>query len=156
MAASSGAVLEGHEHGGGEGHGGHAAAAGCEAHDGGHTGGHGGGHASHNASVEAEGAAPTLAISLAKDPVAGWNLRLQTTNFHFAPEHAGCADAPGEGHAHLYLNGEKVSRLYGPWAHIAELPAGETIISVSLNANSHAAIAVDGTPVSASVTVQAP
>ena len=64
VAASSGAVLEGHEHGGGDGHGGHAAAAGCEAHDGGHDGG----HASHNASVEAEGAAPTLAISLAKDP----------------------------------------------------------------------------------------
>ena len=146
-AASSGAELEGHAHGSDD-HGRHAVIAGCESHDGGHAG--------HDIAVEAEGPAPTLAIALTPDPVSGWNLRLDTTNFRFAPEHAGCADIAGEGHAHLYVNGEKTARLYAPWAHVASLPGGGAEVKVTLNANGHSPIAVNGEVVEAAMRVMTP
>ena len=33
----------------------------------------------------------------------------------------------GHGHAHLYINGEKVARLYSPYFYIAELEEGDQI-----------------------------
>ena len=146
-AVSTGAELEGHAHGP-EGHAGHEMTAGCESHDGDHAG--------HDMAVEATGPAPTLAIALTPDPVSGWNLRLDTTNFRFAPEHAGCADIAGEGHAHLYVNGEKIARLYAPWTHIASLPGGGAEVKVTLNSNGHAPIAVDGKAVEAGMKVMTP
>ena len=107
----------------------------------------------HSQTVEAEGPAPTLMIHVTKDPVAGWNLHVMTTNFVFAPERSGASHVPGEGHAHLYANGTKIARLYGPWFHIDSLPAGEVEIEVTLNTNDHSGIAVDGTPVRESMTL---
>ncbi len=75
-------------------------------------------------------------------------------NFRFSPENASTADVPGEGHAHVYVNGTKLARLYGNWMHIGDLPKGEVEVSVSLNANSHSPLMVDDEPVSAMVTVQ--
>jgi hypothetical protein len=37
----------------------------------------------------------------------------------------------------LYINGEKVSRVYGPWLHLPTLPPGRNEITVELNANNH-------------------
>jgi len=42
----------------------------------------------------------------------------------------------GEGHAHLYLDGEKVARVYGRWFHIPEPGPGAHSVRVTLNANS--------------------
>lgn len=101
-------------------------------------------------------ARPSLSAEIAADPAAGWTLRLTTQNFDFAPEHAGCAHEPGEGHAHIYVNGEKIARLYGPWFHLASLPKGDVTVEVGLYTNDHRAIAVNGVPVSASVAVSVP
>lgn len=101
--------------------------------------------------------APTLAISLAPDPVSGLNLHIQTTNFTFAPEHSGGPHVPGEGHAHLYVDGVKIARLYGPWAHIAELPLGAGELSVILTSNDHKTLAVNGLALAATIGLdQAP
>lgn len=97
--------------------------------------------------------APGLEIKLTKDPMAGWNLHVAPQNFRFAPELASQADTDGEGHAHVYINGIKLGRLYGNWLHIAELPKGEVEVTVSLNANSHSPLAVDGVPVEATVVL---
>lgn len=98
--------------------------------------------------------APGLAVEVFKDPMAGWNLHVTPTNFRFAPENASATDQPGEGHAHVYANGVKLARLYGEWMHIPELPKGQVEVKVSLNANSHGTLTVDGTPVEASVIVE--
>ena len=98
--------------------------------------------------------APGLEVMLAKDPMAGWNLHVIPRNFRFSPENASLADRPGEGHAHVYVNGAKLARLYGEWMHIDELPKGEVEIEVSLNANDHSQLTVDDVPVAASVAVQ--
>ncbi|HMQ93113.1 MAG TPA: hypothetical protein PKA33_16395 [Amaricoccus sp.] len=98
--------------------------------------------------------APTLDFGIAPDPVAGWNLRVMTSNFRFAPEHAGGPDRPGEGHAHLYANGEKIARLYGEWFHIDSLPPGTVELTVTLNANDHSGLAVGNAPLSVSRTIE--
>ena len=110
----------------------------------------------HETLIEANPAVdpPRLAIALHKDPVKGWNVELVTENFEFAPAAAGLEPKDGEGHAHLYIDGEKVARIYNQWYHIPNLPAGEHEITVTLNANNHAGISVEGRPVRASTEIQ--
>ncbi|MEM7753215.1 MAG: hypothetical protein AAF230_07360 [Pseudomonadota bacterium] len=100
--------------------------------------------------------APKLALDMTPDPVAGWNLNLQTENFVFAAERAGAAHVPGEGHAHIYVNGIKVARAYGNWFHLERLPPGTVEIEVTLNSNDHRSLMVGETPVAATVTFTNP
>jgi hypothetical protein len=102
--------------------------------------------------IEPDASAPTLAIDLQPDPVAGWNLHIQTTNFMFAPEHSGGAHVAGEGHAHVYVNGEKIARAYGDWFHLDGLPSGPVEIEVTLTSNDHQSLMVGDAPLSATLT----
>lgn len=141
IAAGNGVTFDGHDHGAPADHGGgHTELA---AHD----------H-SRSVSLPAGPDAPSVAIRLHKDPMAGWNLQVVPQNFRFAPENASAADADGEGHAHVYVNGEKLARLYAGWMHIPALPGGAEV-TVSLNTNSHSQLMVDGKPVEATLTVPA-
>lgn len=102
--------------------------------------------------VSAENA-PTVAMMLKPDPLAGYNLRVTVDRFAFSPEGASLAHQPGQGHAHVYINGEKLSRLYGEWMHIASLPKGKVTVEVTLNSNDHRPLAVNGTPISTSMSL---
>ena len=97
--------------------------------------------------------APTVAIAVQPDPMAGYNLHVMTENFTFSPQNASGDNVTGEGHAHVYINGEKLGRLYGNWMHIDALPQGAVEIAVTLNTNDHRPISVSGTPVSATQTL---
>jgi hypothetical protein len=110
---------------------------------------------SHGAgmAIPADGDAPSVNISVIKDPMAGWNLHVMPANFRFAPENASKAHIDGEGHAHVYVNGTKLARLYGPWMHLTNLPKGDTTIEVVLNSNDHRPLMVNDKKVSASVSV---
>lgn len=99
-------------------------------------------------------APPTVKMEVHRDPKAGWNLRAQVENFRFAPEHASTAHVPGEGHAHLIIDGKKVTRLYGEWYHIPALAPGTHKITVTLNANSHEDLTIEGKPISATQEVR--
>jgi hypothetical protein len=106
--------------------------------------------ATHHTQVNMDGAiAPTLHIAATKDAKDGWNVQLVTTNFRFAPEHASGAHSAGEGHAHVYVDGVKVGRLYGAWTHVsqANLSHGSHEIKVTLNTNDHNEYAVNGASV---------
>ncbi|HEX6982862.1 MAG TPA: hypothetical protein VF181_08880 [Balneolaceae bacterium] len=80
---------------------------------------------------------PTVGLSVYKDELAGWNIHLETENFTFTPENFGESHVPGQGHAHLYIDGRKEARLYSSWYHIPELLPGKHILRVTLNANTH-------------------
>ncbi len=82
-------------------------------------------------------AAPTIIAKIKKDPVSGFNLFLITTNFIFAPELSGLQHKDGTGHAHLYIDGQKIARLYGKSFHISEIPKGAESLEVTLNSNDH-------------------
>ena len=51
-------------------------------------------------------------IYVSKDEMSGVNIKLETTNFTFAPENVNKENVDGEGHAHLYIDGVKWGRLY--------------------------------------------
>lgn len=106
--------------------------------------------------VSSEHPAPELSIHLTPDPVSGWNLNIKAVNFRFAPEHAGGSHADGEGHAHIYVNGDKLARAYGTWFHLDALPVGPVELEVTLNSNDHRQLAVGDTPLSATLAFDNP
>ena len=132
LAAANNVALDGH-HDGPDARSGHA------------------GHARHGGTIELPAGpnAPTLDLRMVRDAASGWNLRIATTNFHFAPERVNAAHRPGEGHAHVYVDGKKLARVYAPWFHLGDLPAGTVEIAVTLNANDHSELTVAGTPLRA-------
>ena len=150
VAAANGVTFDGHDHGDPASHRSHAASVPRASAE---NAGHPGHDHDELLSVTAGPLAPGLEISVAPDPSSGWNLHIGTENFRFAPEHAGSGHVAGEGHAHVYVNGEKIVRQYGPWLHLPPLPDGEAVIEVTLNGNDHRMLAVDGKPLKASVTI---
>jgi copper(I)-binding protein len=127
-------------------------------HGGDHAGGHQHrqGHGHHKMlDLPADGDAPSLSLTAEPDAVGGWNLHVMAENFRFAPENVNGAYQTGEGHAHLYVDGKKIARLYGPWYHLGTLTPGRHELKVTLNANDHRPLAVDGAPVATVVTVEA-
>ena len=96
--------------------------------------------------LSAEIPVPEIMVHAQKDSMGGWNLHLMTKNFKFAPEKAGADHVSGEGHAHLYVNGKKVARVYDEWFHIS-LVKGVNKIKVTLNSNDHQDLYVNGEPV---------
>lgn len=137
VAAGNGITFDGHDHGDAASH------AGMD---------HGDGHDMvHDTLLEVTAAeVPKLEVTVVPDPVQGYNLNLAVEHFTFTPTAAGFEHVPGEGHAHVYVNGDKLGRLYGEWMHIASLPQGEVEIAVTLNSNNHSQLAVAGKPVAAS------
>lgn len=95
--------------------------------------------------------APVVDLQLIPLAGGGYNLRVQTLNFIFTPQNIDRDSVPGEGHAHLYLDGVKIARLYGEWHHLSALPADAEVLTVSLYANDHSLFTVDGLPVSDSL-----
>jgi len=98
------------------------------------------------------GSTPTVHAIIHPDPMGGWNLEVPTTNFRFSPENVSTQHIEGEGHAHVFVNGKKVARIYGPWMQLTGVQSGD-VISVGLNANNHKALAVNGQPITATATI---
>ena len=97
--------------------------------------------------------APTVSLKVTKDELQGWNIHLNTSNFKFTPQKFGKPHVVGEGHAHLYLDGEKVARVYGSWYHLSRLMAGTHTLKVTLNANTHDEYLYDGNIISDEVEI---
>lgn len=98
--------------------------------------------------------APTVELQVMADPMGGYNLQVETTNWTWAPERVNTDAVANEGHGHLYVDGQKVARLYGPWYNLSGLTPGQHDIRVTLNANNHATYAAaDGHAVEATASV---
>ncbi len=95
----------------------------------------------------------SVSLQVIADSVSGYNLRIVTEGFRYAPENAGAAHVPGEGHAHLYVNGVK-TRVYSEWFHLDGLAPGAHEVRVTLNANDHSPYAVGGAMVEDSLSLQ--
>lgn len=120
---------------------------------------HGSGPASgdgheHGGTVETSGM--SVAVTAEVDPIDGINVHIIPTGFVFAPERVNQADVDGEGHAHVYVDGEKVGRAYGEWFHLKGVAPGEREIRVTLQTNGHSEYVVDGQPVQAVTSVSVP
>ena len=97
-------------------------------------------------SVSAEvGANGGVSVGIAAD--GGWR---------WAPDSVDMEHEPGAGHAHIYVDGVKIGRVYGPGYDLAGLDPGERHIRVTLNSNDHKQLTVNGEPVEATAVVTIP
>ena len=103
-----------------------------------HKGGHQGGHHHHKkVEIPSTQEAPSVDLVVHKDAVKGWNLEVKVANFKFAPERINKDSIVNEGHAHLFVNGKKITRLYGSWYYLDNLEPGTNEVKVTLNTNKH-------------------
>ena len=70
----------------------------------------------------------------------------------FAPELVDQAHTAGDGHAHIYVDGEKLGRVFESSYRIENLSPGDHEIRVSLNTNDHRELVYDGRVAEATVT----
>jgi hypothetical protein len=97
---------------------------------------------------------PTIEANVTQDPMGSWLLQVSTTNFTFTPQDAGeSQNQKGKGHAHIYIDGEKLNRLYGKWYNLGKLEPGIHEIKVILNANNHAPYSYKGKEIADTVRV---
>lgn len=89
-------------------------------------------------------AQPQVTVSVVKDPKSGWNLIAAVSGFELTPLAVGGEHVPGEGHAHIYVDGRKLARVYTSAFHIEELPAGDVLIEYRLSGNDHVEYDVAG------------
>lgn len=99
--------------------------------------------------------APSLSLRLFLDRMDGFNVFLETQNFRFTPESVGSTIIANEGHAHLYVNGTKVARMYSPWHHLpsSQLREGINRIEVEFSTNDHSVWSLAGGPIGADVLI---
>ncbi len=111
-------------------------------------------HAHTSLDVSGWSATPSVTATLHTDAMGGFNLEVTPKNFTFAPQHVNGAVVAGEGHAHVYINGVKYTRLYGPWIYLpaAAFKSGENAVRVTLNANDHSDLSVGATVIETVVT----
>ena len=98
-------------------------------------------------------AIPSVGLTVFEDPKAGWNLQVAVDNFTITPENASTEHVDGEGHMHIYVDGEKLTRLYGEWWHLNGLTEGDHEVMVELSANDHRAYTLGGEPIVAMATI---
>jgi hypothetical protein len=96
---------------------------------------------------------PTVKLRVIKDTKKGWNLDLETSNFTFAPAKVNQPEEYREGHAHLYINGKKITRIYSDWFYLPALEPGRNEITVSLNTNDHKTLVLQGKKITDTVIV---
>lgn len=98
---------------------------------------------------------PQLGLQLRRDETDGYNLHLELRNFLMeSPDfRSDSSDPVVRGHAHLYLNGVKLTRLYAADLH---LPArlfrpGINSLQISINDHNHSVWAIDKEPIQATI-----
>lgn len=116
------------------------------------------GHQHPPREVSAERPQPSVTHLIFPDVRGGYNIQILPVNFRFTPAAINRAPQHNEGHAHIYVNGVKVARVYSTWYHLsgASLASGENEVRVTLNANDHSEWTVNGVPVSSTVKVFTP
>lgn len=97
-----------------------------------------------------------VSIKVKQDKMAGYNLFVTTRSFRWAPEHASGKHVKGEGHAHLMIDGVKVTRLYGNAYYIGKLASGTHTVTVELNGNDHVPYVRKGHEIASTATVVVP
>jgi hypothetical protein len=97
--------------------------------------------------------APKVELVVTEDAKSGYNIKIITTDFTFTPENANEENILGEGHAHLYVNGEKIGRVYSNYYHYGGSFEGTKTFKVTLNANDHSEYTVDGVAIESTAKV---
>jgi len=97
-------------------------------------------------------AVPSLSISVTADGDDGYVLVVDAPGFTITG--ADVLDpVPGEGHAHLYVDGDLMTMIYGPEFRIPNLDPGTYQLMVTLSTNDHLEYTVGGEVLSTMATL---
>ncbi len=98
----------------------------------------------------------SLTMTAEPDDQGGVNLHITTEGWRWAPEEVNQANSPGAGHAHVYVDGVKINRVYGAHYYLMGMEPGAREIRVVLHTNGHNESVFDGQTVDdiATVTVE--
>ncbi|MCY3639341.1 MAG: hypothetical protein OXG80_09650 [Chloroflexi bacterium] len=118
-------------------------------------------HADHDHSAHGhdaiESAVPISIRMIANvEDNGGVNISLTADGFRWTPENVDGPNVDGEGHGHVYVDGVKVGRMYGPHYHLTGLEPGERELRVTLNANAHNEMTYNGEHLEAIETITVP
>jgi len=95
---------------------------------------------------------PTISFTIKQDSTGGWDIHAATTNFTFTPEKIDGEPVLGEGHIHLYVDGNLIVVL-GPWCHLDLLPPGRHTIREALANNDHSLYEFKGNDIDATQNI---
>lgn len=99
-------------------------------------------------------AVPSVAIQSVKENKDGeWVLGVNFENLEIREDKVDQENVPGEGHAHVYVNGEKVSRLFAEEYTFEDPLKGGDVVSVEINTNDHRPYTHDGVAIDDEFTV---
>ncbi len=90
---------------------------------------------------------PTISVDVLEDPKSGYNLFLDIQNHTFNPKSASEMHVDGEGHAHLYINEEKITRIYSEAYYLGNFQDGTYTIRVELSSNDHSVLTYNNNPI---------
>ena len=99
------------------------------------------------------GSAPQVSVEVTGDPGSGWTVAVDVPGFTFTRAEE---NAPGQGHAHLIVDGQTLAMLFEPVGFIPELAPGAHEIEVALTSNDHRDYLAGGEVLSGSATVVVP
>ena len=103
-----------------------------------------------------ESAAPVSVDISATVAEGGVHVKIDTEGWNWAPGEVNSANRDGTGHAHIYADGVKLSRVYGPYHYLPSLEPGTHELRVSLNDNGHNELTWQGRPLEATTTIIVP
>ena len=104
--------------------------------------------------------APKVSLKVKKDPTGGFNVWVLTSNFVWRPEMASREHVVGEGHAHVYLDGQKIMRIYNERFHLNTYQFstrfGDQLLRIEFVGNDHAPYTIQGIPIGSEQIISVP
>ena len=95
----------------------------------------------------------SVAVTAEPDDMGGVNVQIMAEGWRWAPEEVNLTNSPSAGHAHVYVDGAKINRVYDPHYYLMGLELGMREIRVTLNANYHNELTYSDQPVEATTMV---
>jgi hypothetical protein len=86
---------------------------------------------------------PTIAVAVSGDPGSGWDIVATITGLTFSDPTI-VDHSPGQGHTHVFLDGELVTMSYKSTVHVTDLEPGTHQAMVTLSRNDHMDYSLDG------------
>ena len=100
---------------------------------------------------------PTIQIVPPTTPnVDGFKVQLTFDNIELVAAPDGAAHIDGQGHAHIYLNGLKLGRLYEDNFELGSLQPGNYALRIALNTNDHRPYVAFGQPIETELEFRIP
>jgi hypothetical protein len=85
---------------------------------------------------------PEVRAEVTGDPESGWDIAATITGFEFSSP-SRVDHVPGEGHTHVFVDGQLLTMSYEPVVHIDYLQPGEHHAMVTLSRNDHIDYSID-------------